>query len=199
MAAYTTSYTTLISSGLGLAIALAAGGALAQGQADKGSYKIDPVHSQALFTVGHLGMSRLTGRFDSLKGELTVDAGGGTVKAEIEVASVDTNFADRDKHLRSPDFFNAAQFPKMTFESSSVNLPAGGEGTLAGNLTLHGVTRPVVFKLVHVGAGKDPWGGYRSGYQASGVIKRSDYGMKFMLGALSDEVEVRLNIEAIKQ
>lgn len=194
-----TVHTKFISCGLGLFIALVAAGAQAQSGADKGGYKIDPVHSQALFTIGHLGLSRFTGRFNSLKGELNVDGGGGAVRAEIDIASVDTNFADRDKHLRSPDFFNAAQFPKMIFESAGVSLPASGEGTLNGNLTLHGVTRPVSFKLVHVGAGKDPWGGYRSGYVVSGIIKRSDYGMKFMLGALGDEVEVRLNIEAIKQ
>jgi polyisoprenoid-binding protein YceI len=168
-------------------------------QAEKGNYRIDPVHSQALFTVGHLGVSKLTGRFDSVKGELAIDGNASSVKAEIDVASVDTNFPDRDKHLRSPDFFNAAQFPKMSFESTSVSLPSTGEGTLAGNLTLHGVTRAVTFKLVPVGAAKDPWGGYRSGFVASGTIKRSDYGMKFMLGPVGDEIEVRLNIEAIKQ
>jgi polyisoprenoid-binding protein YceI len=185
-----------------LCIALMAYAAAAIAQASapavNGSYKIDPVHTQALFTVGHLGVSKLTGRFDGIKGELAVEGSGGTVKAEIDVASINTNSADRDKHLRSPDFFNAAQFPKMTFESSSFKLSAAGEGTLTGNLTLHGVTRPVTFKVVHVGAARDPWGGYRSGYIASTTIKRSDYGMKFMVGPVSDEVELHLNIEAIK-
>lgn len=171
--------------------------AAAQGLPDKGSYKIDAVHSQVLFTVGHLNVARLTGRFDGVKGEFSVDGASGAVKAEIDAASVNTGFADRDKHLRSPDFFNAAQFPKITFESTSVHLAA--DGTLAGNLTLHGVTRPVTLKLSQVGAGKDPWGGYRSGFVATGVVKRSDYGMKFMLGPVGDEIEVRLNIEAIKQ
>lgn len=174
-------------------------GTTANAEADKGNYKIDPIHSQALFTVGHLGVAKLTGRFDSVKGELSVDGAGGSVKAEIDIASVNTNFADRDKHLRSPDFFNATQFPKMTFDSTSVSMPASGDGTMSGNLSLHGVTKPATFKLTHVGAAKDPWGGYRSGYVATGVIKRSDYGMKFMLGPVSDEIEVRLNIEAIKQ
>jgi polyisoprenoid-binding protein YceI len=181
-----------------LTVLLALHGA-AFAQADKGSYKIDPVHSQALFTVGHLGVAKFTGRFDTLKGEIAADGSGGSVKAEIDTASVNTGSAARDTHLRSPDFFNAAQFPKITFESTAVNLPASGDGTMNGNLTLHGVTKPVTFKLSHVGAAKDPWGGYRSGYVASGVIKRSDFGMKFMIGALSDEIEVRLNIEAVKQ
>lgn len=170
-------------------------------QTEKGSYKIDPVHSQALFSITHLGVSRFTGRFDTVKGELTVDGAGdgNKVKAEIDVASVNSNFADRDKHLRSPDFFNAAQFPKMTFESTKVSLAASGEGTMTGNLTLHGVTRPVTFKLRQVGAAKDPWGGYRAGYVASGSIKRSDFGITFMPKALGEDVDVDLNIEAIKQ
>lgn len=169
--------------------------------AEKGSYAIDPVHSQAMFTVGHLGVSKFTGRFDAIKGELSVDGNGeaNKVKAEIEVASLNSAFADRDKHLRSPDFFNAAQFPRMSFESTKVSLPSAGEGSMTGNLTLHGVTKPVTFRLKHIGAAKDPWGGYRSGYVATTTLKRSDFGMKFMIPALSDEVEVQLNIEAKKQ
>lgn len=169
--------------------------------ADKGGYKIDPVHSQAFFSVTHLGVAKFTGRFDSVKGELTVDGAGdgNKVKAEIDVASVNSNFADRDKHLRSPDFFNAVQFPKMTFESAKVSIPATGDGSMSGNLTLRGVTKPVTFKLRHIGAAKDPWGGYRSGYVASATIKRSDFGISFMPKGLSDDVEIELNIEAIKQ
>jgi polyisoprenoid-binding protein YceI len=169
--------------------------------ADKGNYKIDPVHSQAMFSVTHLGVAKFTGRFDSVKGELVADGSGDAnkVKAEIDVASVSTVFADRDKHLRSPDFFNAAQFPKMSFESTKVVFPATGDGSMSGTLTMHGVTKPVTFKLQHVGAAKDPWGGYRSGYVASTTIKRSDFGMNFMLKGISDEVEIELNIEAIKQ
>lgn len=181
-------------------IALAASAPVLAQSADKGNYKIDPVHSQAHFTVTHLGVSRFTGRFDSIKGEIAVDGAGDTnkVKAEIDVASVNTNFADRDKHLRSPDFFNAAQFPKMTFESTKVSLPETGDGSMSGNLTLHGVTKPVTFKLKHIGAAKDPWGGYRSGYVATATIKRSEFGMKFP-GGTGDDVDVTLGIEAIKQ
>jgi polyisoprenoid-binding protein YceI len=181
-------------------IVLAANAPVLAQSADKGNYKIDPVHSQAHFTVTHLGVSRFTGRFDSVKGEIVVDGAGDAnkVKAEIDVASVNTNSADRDKHLRSPDFFNAAQFPKMTFESSKVSLLEGGDGSMSGNLTLHGVTKPVTFKLKHIGAAKDPWGGYRSGYVASTTIKRSDFGMKFS-GGTGDDVDVALSVEAIKQ
>jgi polyisoprenoid-binding protein YceI len=168
--------------------------------AEKGSYKIDPAHSQALFTVGHLGVAKFTGRFDKVNGEIAVDGvSNSKVKAEIDVASVNSNFTDRDKHLRSPDFFDAARFPKMVFESTKASIPASGDGSISGNLTLHGVTKPVTFKVTHVGAGKDPWGGYRSGYLATATIKRSDFDMKFMIPGISDEVNLQLNIEAIKQ
>jgi len=183
------------------ALPLLAAGPAAAHSAEPGQYKIDPTHSYAFFTVTHLGVSRFTGRFDKLTGHVTADGtgAGNKVAAEIDIASVDTGFADRDKHLKSPDFFAAAQFPKARFESTKVVLDAKGEGTLAGNLTLHGVTKPVTFQLQHVGAGKDPWGGYRSGYVASTTLKRSDYGMNFMLDGLSDAVELTLNIETIKQ
>src|SRR5574341_1095932 len=108
---------------LALAVLLPAGGAAAH-SADKGAYKIDPVHSYAYFTVTHLGVAKFTGRFDSVKGELTADGTGpgNKVSAEIDVTSVNSGFADRDKHLKSPDFFSAAQFPKMRFESTRVTL-----------------------------------------------------------------------------
>jgi polyisoprenoid-binding protein YceI len=169
--------------------------------ADKGTYKIDPVHSTVLFTVTHLGVARFTGRFDGIKGELTTDGtgAGNKVSAEIDANSVNSGFADRDKHLKSPDFFSAAQYPKIRLESTKVTLDAKGEGSLLGNLTLRGTTKPVTFKLHHVGAGKDPWGGYRSGYVASATIKRSDFGVSFLPGAIGDDVELTINIESIKQ
>ena len=191
----------LILTATAAALPILAAGPAAAHSADPGQYKIDSSHSYAFFTVTHLGVSRFTGRFDKLTGDITADGSGpaNKVVAEIDVASVDSGFADRDKHLKSPDFFAAAQFPKARFESTKVVLDAKGEGSLSGNLTLHGVTKPVTFKLQHIGAGKDPWGGYRSGYVATTTLKRSDYGMNFMLEGLSDAVELTLNIEAIKQ
>ncbi|MFZ5508409.1 MAG: YceI family protein [Pseudomonadota bacterium] len=179
---------------------LASSGVLAH-SADKGSYKIDPSHSAAFFTVTHLGVAKFTGRFDVVKGEITADGtgAGNKVVAEIEANSVNSGFAERDKHLKSPDFFSAAQFPRIRFESTKVVLGADGAGTMTGNLTLKGVTKPVTLKLQHVGAGKDPWGGYRSGYVATGTIKRSEFGVNFMPGGLGEDVDLTLNIEAIKQ
>lgn len=169
--------------------------------ADKGTYKIDPVHSSVLFTVTHLGVARFTGRFDAISGELTADGigAGNAVKVEIDATSVNSGFADRDKHLKSPDFFSAAQFPTITFNSTEVKLDDSGKGTLTGDLTLRGVTKPVTFDLQHIGAGQDPWGGYRSGYTATTTIKRSDWGVDFLLGGISDEVDLVINIESIKQ
>src|SRR5574340_644317 len=158
-----------------LAALFASTAALAH-NAEKGTYKIDPTHSAAFFTVTHLGVSKFTGRFDTVKGEVTADGTGpgNKVVAEIDANSVDSGFADRDKHLKSPDFFSAAQFPRIRFESTKVSLGADGQGSMTGNLTLKGVTKPVTLKLQHIGAGKDPWGGYRSGYVATTKIKRSD-------------------------
>lgn len=182
-------------------LSLAVAGSAFAHSAEKGSYKIDPKHSAAFFTVTHLGVSKFTGRFNAINGEITADGtgSGNKVVAEIDANSVDTALADRDKHLKSPDFFGVAQYPKIGFESTKVNLGANGDGTMAGNLTMHGVTKPVTFKLKHIGAAKDPWGGYRSGYQATTIVKRSDYGINFMPGGLGDDVEIVLNIESIKQ
>lgn len=169
--------------------------------ADKGTYAVDGAHSQALFTVGHLGAGHFTGRFNKVGGEIQVDGTGtgNSVKIEIETGSVDTNHTERDKHLRSPDFFNAAQFPKAIFESTKVALDAKGQGSVTGNLTLRGVTKPVTLKLQHTGAAKDPWGGYRSGYVATGTIKRSEFGVSFMPGGLSEDVDLTINLEAVKK
>lgn len=169
--------------------------------ADKGTYKIDPVHSSVLFTVTHLGVARFTGRFDAISGELTADGtgAGNSVTVEVDATSVNSGFADRDKHLKSPDFFSVAQFPTITFKSTEVKLDDSGKGTLAGDLTLRGVTKPVTFALQHIGAGADPWGGYRSGYTATTTIKRSEWGVDFLLGGISDDVDLVVNIESIKQ
>lgn len=191
---------------LAAALALQGGFAMAdtysvQHSSPAGTFKIDPVHSVAQFWIGHMGVSEFPGRFDAISGSFTVDSANmaDTVSVEIPIDSLDTNFDKRNKDLLGPDFFNAKQFPKMTFTSTSVKMKNQEEGTLAGNLTLHGVTRPVTFSLRHVGAGPDPWGGYRSGYVAKTTIRRSDFGMNYMLNGISNTVEVQLNIEGKRQ
>ena len=136
-----------------------------------------------------------------LKPSVSVDA---PEKSKITVAiktdSVDTKFEALDKHLKSPDFFNAVQFPTLTFASSAVKLDGKGEGTVAGNLTLHGVTKPVTFHLKQVGSGKGMKGEARVGYVATSTIKRTDFGMAYGVpAAATDEVELKINIEAARQ
>ena len=166
-----------------------------------GTFKIDPLHSVAQFWIGHMGVSEFPGRFDAISGTFTVDAANQSDKVEVEIPmdSLDTNYDKRNKDLLGPDFFNAKSFPKMTFVSTSVKMKNAEEGELSGNLTLHGVTKPVTFSLRHVGAGPDPWGGYRSGYVAETVIHRSDFGMNYMLNGIADAVKVQLNIEGKRQ
>jgi polyisoprenoid-binding protein YceI len=182
-------------------IALSAASFAAPAPAPTGTYKIDPIHSHAIFEIGHLSaISRFYGRFNDINGEFVVDTPEkSTVKVEIKVESVDTKTEAIDKHLKSPDFFSAVQFPTMTFTSTSVKLGANGEGTLAGNLTVRGVTKPVTWKLKHVGTGKGMKGEQRVGYLATTIIKRTDFGMSYGPGAATDEVELRVALEGIKQ
>jgi polyisoprenoid-binding protein YceI len=189
-------------SSLALASLLAAGVASADNAFPSGNYKIDPVHSVAYFEVGHAGgISRFMGRFNDISGDLEV---GAQEKSRVKVdVNVDTEYTRNEalyKHLKSPDFFNAVQFPTLSFVSTAVTVNAAGEGTVAGNLTLHGVTKPVTLKLREVGTGSGPKGDTRVGYVATSSIKRSDFGMSYGIPkAATDEVDLRINIEAIKQ
>lgn len=176
--------------------------ASAAATAPSGNYKIDPAHSVAYFEVGHMGgISRFMGRFNDMNGDLVVDAPAkSTIKVEIKTDSIDTKHEGLDKHLKSPDFFNAVQFPSLTFNSTAISLNGAGEGTVAGNLSLHGVTKPVTLKLKQIGSGKGMKGETRVGYVATGSVKRTDFGMGYGVpGAATDEVDLRINIEAIKQ
>jgi len=164
-------------------------------------YKIDPSHSSILFTISHMGFSVLTGRFNNFAGNMVINPKGRSqLNVTIETVSVDTNHAKRDEHPSSPDFLNVKQFPKIHFISTQVKFNSRGEVTqVLGKLTLHGKTNSVILVLKPVGAGKDPWGGYRAGYNATTIIKRSSYGMQFMQGGVGDDIKITLNIETIKQ
>jgi polyisoprenoid-binding protein YceI len=183
----------------GLALSAAA---FAAAPAPAGSYKIDAAHSGAFFEVGHLGgVSRFMGRFKDISGDFVLDAPEKSkVSVTIKTDSIDSNHDGLDKHLKSPDFFNAVQFPAMTFTSTAVKLDGNGQGSIAGNLTLRGVTKPVTLSLKQVGAGKGMKGEQRVGYVATGTIKRTDFGMGYGVpGAATDEVDLRINIEGVKQ
>ncbi len=171
--------------------------------ASPGAYKIDPDHSSVQFSVGHLGFSELLGRFNAFSGSMVLKPNGESkVKVSVKTASVDTNHDKRNDHLRGPDFLNAKQFPEMRFVSKRVSFDAQGRPVLMeGDLTLLGKTKPMTMKISAIGAGKDPWGGYRAGYNATTVIKRSEYGMNFMQGegGVGDDISITVKIEAVKQ
>lgn len=166
----------------------------------EGNYSIDTSHTSVTFSVDHMGYSKVMGRFNELEGSLNVaDKKSSNLDVIIKSASVDTNHGKRDDHLRSPDFFNVKQFPTITF-SSPLSLK-GDEKTakLKGELELLGVKKPVELVLTKGNEGKDPWGLYRIGYEATTTIKRSDFGMNFMQGGIGDEIDITINFEAIKQ
>ena len=181
-------------------VALAA--ALAAAPARAAEYGVDPDHSFIQFRTQHLGFSWLAGRFNRFDGSLTYDPAAGpaaqAIRVTIDAASLDTNHAERDKHLRGGDFFDVERFPTVTFVSTGFAGGAGG-GTLTGDLTLLGVTRSIAFDVRLIGEGDDPWGGYRAGFEGTYVLKRRDFGMAYDLGPAAEDVEIHLMIEAIRR
>jgi polyisoprenoid-binding protein YceI len=171
--------------------------------AQAADYVIDNkgAHASINFRVKHLGYSWVTGRFDKFSGQFSFDENApdrSSIKVEIDTNSVNSNQADRDKHLRSGDFLDVAKFPTASFESTSFEI-SGKSAVVHGKLTLHGVTRDIAIKADYVGGGKDPWGGVRAGFVGSTKIALADFGIKFNLGPASKEVELNLNIEGIQK
>ncbi len=170
------------------------------------NWKVDQSHTNVGFSVSHIFTS-VQGRFDRFDGTIVFDPENpqsATVRATVEAASINTNNTKRDKHLRSDDFFNAKEHPTITFESTGgVTEMKENRGKLAGNLTIHGVTKPVVFDVTFRGQGKDPWGNVRAGFSASLNIDRKDYGLNWNevleTGGLlvGEEVEIRIDVEGI--
>jgi len=174
-------------------------------RAEVETYMIDKVHSMANFKIRHL-FSKVSGTFSDVNGTIWLDKGNveaSRVDATINVYSVDTNHEKRDAHLLSKDFFHVEKYPIMRFVSTTVEVTGENEGVMSGDLTMHGVTRSVKVPFKILGFGPDPWGGYRSGFEAKTLLKRSDYGIDHGLGekgggAVGDEVEVNILIEGIK-
>ena len=170
------------------------------GNAPAEIYKVDPTHSFVTFEISHLGFSLLQGRFNRLEGQFSYDAAKpseSAISVKVDVASVDTNHAERDKHLREK-YLGVKDYPEATFTSSKF-VEDGSKGTLEGMLTLHGVTKPITVALDFIGAGDDPWGGYRRGYVGTTAIKRSDFGMTQSLGPQGDTVTLKFVIEGIRE
>ena len=175
--------------------------------APTGTWTVDAAHSKVGFAVKHLGIATVRGKFNSFEGTVEVpgDISAARVTGSIDVASVDTNEAQRDEHLRSADFFDAENHPKLTFSSKRIEAVDEETFRVTGDLTLHGVTREVVLQAEVQGTDVDPWGNDRVGLEVTGQINRSDFGMRFnqALGSgnmlVSDKVKLSLDVSAVKQ
>jgi polyisoprenoid-binding protein YceI len=174
----------------------------------KTTYTIDPAHSGAHYTVRHMMITNVRGAFRNVKGTIVYDSenpANSSVEAEIDASTIDTREAQRDAHLRSPDFLDVERFPTITFRSTQLVADGDGEWKVTGDLTIHGVTRPVVLHVEGPAPeGKDPWGNIRSGASATTKIKRSDFGLTwnaaletggFLVG---DELKIELELALLK-
>jgi polyisoprenoid-binding protein YceI len=160
------------------------------------AYDIDGRHTQVLFTYSHFGLSNITGRFDNISGTIAYDAAdpaASSVKVTIPIDAVSTGVAKLDDHLESPDFFDAAKYPTATFTSTAVTVAGEGKWTIAGDLTLHGVTRPVVLDATTNFVGPHPMSkAPAAGFDATTTIKRSEFGIDRRLPGVPDEVRNRI-------
>ncbi len=184
--------------------ALVLGSALVGGQAFAADYAIDKQgqHAFVNFKISHLGYSWLWGTFKDFDGSFSFDAAKpeqSKVNVTLETASVDTNHAERDRHLRSDDFLNVAKHPTATFESTSVKSTGEGTADITGNLTLNGVTKPVVIAAKFIGEGDDPWGGYRAGFEGSTTLTLKDFDIKMDLGPASQTVDLIISVEGVRK
>jgi polyisoprenoid-binding protein YceI len=171
-------------------------------------WKFDTVHSRVSFSVRHLMISRVHGSFKTWTGTLETDDADLTkskLQVDIDAASIDTGEPQRDEHLRSADFFDAANHPKLTFESTAVQRVDPEHFKVTGNLTIRGVSKPETLEVEHFGRQKDPWGGERAGFSAKTSIDRKDFGLTFNMpldgGGLmvGDKIDITIDVEAIKE
>ena len=169
-------------------------------------WNVDAAHSNVGFEVKHMAISKVKGSFGEVSGTLTGEDGKpGTFSVEvtIQVGSITTGNTERDDHLKSPEFFDAAKFTTMNFKSTGVKMD-GDEGTLTGELTLHGVTKTIDLELEYLGLVNDPWGNTRMGFSAEGKIDRRDYGLTWSKAletgglVVAHDVKIVLEVEVVK-
>ncbi|HST41192.1 MAG TPA: YceI family protein [Conexibacter sp.] len=170
-----------------------------------GTWNVDPAHSEVGFQVKHMGIATVKGKFKEFAGSLTIgEDGTATASGTVQVASVDTNEAQRDEHLRSPDFFDAATHEQITFTSTEITPVDDETFKITGDITIHGITKPITLEAVVEGSDVDPWGNTRVGLTITGQINRGEFEMKFnqALGSgnmlVSDKVKLALDISAVK-
>ena len=171
--------------------------------ASAADYKFDKEgqHAFVQFRIQHLGYSWLYGTFKDFDGTFTFDEANPAadkVNVTLHTASLDTNHAERDKHIRSADFLNTAKFPQATFASTAVK-KEGKEYKITGDLTLNGVTKPITLDARLLGEGKDPWGGYRAGFEANGEIVLKEFNITKDLGPASQKAELIISVEGVRQ
>lgn len=189
-----------------LALTMASTLGLAGTAAVADDYVIDTegAHAFINFKISHLGYSWLTGRFNDFEGSFTYDAddvAASSIEVTIDTSSIDSNHAERDRHLRSDDFLDVSEYPQAKFVSTGVtNVADDGESFhLVGDLTLHGQTNEVTIDVKKVGAGEDPWGGYRVGFAGSTEFELKDFGIDYDLGPEARTIYMDLHVEGIKQ
>lgn len=172
----------------------------AQAPASVEVYRIDPVHSNVGFRVRHL-MSKVNGRFGQVDGTIKVDKKDLTrssVEVVLQVASISTSNEQRDTHLKSPDFFDAAKYPVITFKSTAIRQVAKDKLEVTGTFTMKGVTRTLAFPITDLGTSVDPWKNVVAGFEGALTLDRHEYGVSYGKGLVGDQVEIELNIEAKK-
>lgn len=173
--------------------------------ASAAEYKIDSQgqHAFIQFKISHLGYSYVLGTFDDFTGTFSYDPDApeeASANVKVDVTSLDTAHAERDKHILSDDFLNASKYPTATFESTGFEPTGEGEGILKGNLTLHGQTQPITIDVERIGGGEDPWGGYRQGFEGETTLTLSNYGIDTRkLGPTASTVDMYLVIEGVRQ
>ncbi|NMT65474.1 YceI family protein [Marinobacter orientalis] len=175
-----------------------------QASEHSGTYAFDTEgdHQFINFKISHLGYSWLYGRFNEFDGQFVYDAENpenSSVEVTVDTSSVDSNHAERDKHLREEDFLYVSEYPEATFRTTRVEVDDEGEADIIGDLTLRGVTREVTLDVEMLGHGDDPWGGYRMGFEAGTEFKLSDFGIPMDLGKASEAVELIISVEGIRQ
>jgi len=167
-------------------------------------YSIDPGHSEVSFTVRHM-VTQVRGRFNDFAGKINMDTknlAASSVDFHVKTTSIDTAVPDRDKHLRTADFFDVEKYPEITFKSDSIKATGKDKYAVTGTLTLHGVSKKVTLPVTFLGQAKDPWGGTRAGFETSTTVNRKDYGIVWNKAVdnggvlLGDDVKVEINIEA---
>jgi polyisoprenoid-binding protein YceI len=183
------------------AFALAAALVLPAAHAAPENFGLDSAHTYPNFKVSHLGFSTMHGQFTSTTGSMTMDRDAGNLSVEltIEAKSITTGHEKRDAHLRSPDFFNVAEFPSLTFKSTGSKWAGDKPVSVTGDLTILGTTRSITLNVESFKCGEDPWKKYRCGADATSSIKRSDFGMKYGLPGIGDEIALAFEIEGVRK